>query len=50
MLGHKFSFPNSPILYSVVGNNKRSSSIQGKTSDYLSRNCLYYRYIELRFC
>jgi len=49
-LGHKCSFPNSHFLDSVVRNNKRSSGIEGKTSDCLSRNCLYYRYFELRFC
>jgi len=50
MLGHKCSFPNRPFVYSVVGNNERSSSIEGKTSNCLSRNYLYSRYIELRFC
>jgi len=41
MLGHECSFPNSHFLVSVVRNNKTSSSIEGKTSDCLSRNCLY---------
>jgi len=34
----------------VIRNNKRSSGIDGKTSDCLSRICLYYPYLELRFC
>jgi len=38
------------FLIQVVGNNKRSSGIDDKTSDCLSRNCLYYCYLELRFC
>jgi len=45
MLGHECSFPNSHFLDSVVRNNKRSSGIDGKTSDCLSRNCLYYRFL-----
>ena len=45
MLGHKCSFPNSHFL--VLRNNKRSSGIDGKTSDCLSRSCLYYRCFEL---
>jgi len=28
---------------------KRSSGVDGKTSDCLSRSCSYYRYFELRF-
>jgi len=40
MFGHKCSFPNSLFLI-LVRNNKRSSGIDGKTSDCLSRNCLY---------
>ena len=48
LLGHKCSFPNSHFLGSVVRNNKRSSGIEGKTSDCLSRNCLYYRYTQGR--
>jgi len=49
MLGHKCSFPNSNLLDSVVGNNKRSSGIDGKTSKCLSRNCLYYHYLRVTF-
>jgi len=48
--GHKCSFPNSHFLDSGLSNNKRSSDIDGKTSECLSRICLYYRYLELRFC
>jgi len=33
----------------VLRNTKRSSSIDGKTSDCFSRICLYYPYLELRF-
>jgi len=33
-----------------VRNNKRSSGMEGKTSDCLSRICLYYCYPDLRFC
>ena len=40
MFGHKCSFPNSLFLI-LVRNKKRSSGIDGKTSDCLSRNCLY---------
>jgi len=50
MLGLECSFPNSHFLDSVVRNKKRSLGIQGKTSDCVSGNCLYYRYLELRFC
>jgi len=51
MLRHKCSFPNSHFFILIVRNNKRSSGIDGKTSDCLSRICfiLYYRYLELRF-
>jgi len=38
------------FLLLVVRNNKRSSDIDGKTCDYLSRNFLYFCYRELRFC
>jgi len=48
-LGHKCSFRNSHFLILVVRNDKRSSGIGGKTSNCLSRNCLYYCYLELRF-
>jgi len=41
MLGNECSFPNSHFLDSVVRNNKRSSGIEGKTSDCLSRNYLH---------
>jgi len=34
MLGHECSFPNSHFLDSVVRNNKRSSGIDGETSDF----------------
>jgi len=40
MLGHECSFPNDYFLDSVTRNNKRSSGIEGKTNNYLSRNCL----------
>jgi len=48
MLGHKCSFPNSHFFILVV-RKRKSSGIDGKTSDCLSRNCLYYRYLELPF-
>jgi len=38
------------FLILFVVNNKRSSGIDGRTSDCLSRISLYYRYLELRFC
>jgi len=38
------------LLILVVRNEKRSSGIDGKTNDFFSRNCLYCRYPELRFC
>ena len=38
------------FLILVVRNNKTSSGIDGKTRDCLFRNCLYYRYLQLRFC
>jgi len=38
------------FLILVVRNNKRTSDTDGKTSDCLSRICLYYRYLESRFC
>jgi len=50
MLGHKCSFPKAIFLIPVVRNNKRSSGIDSKTSDCLSRNCWYYCYRNLRFC
>jgi len=43
-------FQTAIFLILVVRNNKRSSGIDGKTSDCLSRNCLYHCYLELRFC
>jgi len=43
-------FQTAIFLILVVRNNKRTTGIDGKTSDCLSRNCLYYRYLELRFC
>jgi len=43
-------FQTAIFLIPLVRNNRRSSGIDGKTSDCLSRNCLYYRYLELRFC
>jgi len=43
-------FQTAILLILVVRNNKRSSGIDSKTSDCLSRNCLYYRSLELRFC
>jgi len=41
MLGHECSFPHSHFVDSVARNNKKSSGIEGKTSDCLSTNCLY---------
>jgi len=38
------------IFLILVIRNKRSSGIDGKTSDCLSKNSLYYRYLQLRFC
>jgi len=43
-------FQTAIFLILVVRNSKRSSGIDGKTSNCLSRNCLYDRYLELRFC
>ena len=43
-------FQTASFLILVVRNNKRFPGIDGKTSDCLSRNCLYHRYLELRFC
>jgi len=43
-------FQTAILLTLVVRNNKRSSGIDGKTSDCLFRISLYYRYLELRFC
>jgi len=37
-------FQTTVFLIPVVRNNRRSSGIDGKTSDCLSRNSLYYRY------
>jgi len=42
-------FQTAIFFILVVRNNKRLSGIDGKTSDCLSRICLYYRYLELRF-
>jgi len=42
MLRHKFSFPNSHFLDSGRKKKQKVSDIDGKTSDCLSRNCLYY--------
>jgi len=50
MLGHKCSFQSAIVLILVVRNDKRSSGIDGKTSDCPSRNCLYYRYVQIPFC
>ena len=38
------------FLILVVGNNKRSSGIDSKTSSLLSRNYLCHGYLDLRFC
>jgi len=38
---------NVAFLILVVRNNKRSSGIDRKNQRCLSRNCLYYRYLEL---
>jgi len=43
-------FQTAVLFIPVVKNNKRSSGIDDKTSDCLSRISLHYRYIELRFC
>jgi len=43
-------FQTAIFLVLFVRNNKRSSGIDCKTFDCLSRNFLYYRYPELRFC
>jgi len=43
-------FQTAIFFILVVRNNKRSSGFDGKTSDGLSRICLYYRYLELSFC
>ena len=43
-------FETAIFLILFVRNNKRSSGINGKTSDCPSRICLYHRYFELRFC
>jgi len=43
-------FQTAIFLILVVRNNKRSSGIDGKISDFLSRNCLHNSYLELRFC
>jgi len=42
-------FQTAIFLILFLRHNKRSSDIDGKTSYCLSRNCLYYRYLELRF-
>ena len=49
MLGHKCSFPNRHFLDSVRKKYKRSSGIDGKISNCLSRNCIYYRYFWVMF-
>jgi len=43
MLGHKCSLPNSHCFILVIRNKKRSSGIDSKTSDCLSKSCLYFR-------
>jgi len=43
-------FQTAIFLILVIRHNKRSSGIDSKTSNCLSRNCLYYRCLELRFC
>jgi len=42
-------FQTGIFLILFVRNNKRSSGIDGKTSDCLSTISLYYRCLELRF-
>jgi len=37
------------FLILFASNNKRSSGIDGKASNCLSRNCLYYRYLWVTF-
>jgi len=48
--GTNVVFQTAIFLILVVRNNKTSPEIDGKTSDCLSRICLYYHYLELRFC
>jgi len=43
-------FQRTIILILVVRNDKRSSGIDGKTSDCPSRKCLYYRYPKIPYC
>jgi len=43
-------FQTAIFLILVVRNNTKSSGIDGKISYCYSRNCFYYRYLELRFC
>jgi len=42
-------FQTAVFLIPVVRNNKQPPSINNKTSDWLSRICLCYRYLQLRF-
>ena len=50
MIGHKCSFQNSHFLDSGCKNLQTVLRHWRQTSDYLSRNWMYYRYLELRFC
>jgi len=43
-------FQRAIFLMLFVRNDKRSSGIDGKTSDCPSSNCLYYRYLEIPLC
>jgi len=43
-------FERAIFLILVVRNDKRSSGLDCKTSDCPSRNCLYYRYLEIPLC
>ena len=43
-------FHAAVFLIRVIRNNKRSPGNSSKISDCLSRICLYYRYLLLRFC
>jgi len=43
-------FQRTIFLILVVRNDKRSSGIDGKTSDCPSRNCSYYRYLGIPLC
>jgi len=50
MLRRKCSFSKAIFLILAVRNHKTSSGIDSKTSDCLSRICLYHHDFELSFC